>query len=97
MYQILMRLNRCGAIALALTWFLALLLPTTQNWLLLDSLSGLKVFLTVLAAMVIADKPLARLSFEEVSRELAGISLEEATEKFWQEEQRRRRDEDRRK
>jgi hypothetical protein len=96
MYQILMRLNRYGAIALALTWFLANVSQATQSWLSLDSLSGVQVFVTVLAAMVIADKPLARLSFEEVSRELADISLEEATEEFWQEERQRRRDQDRR-
>ena len=97
MYQILLRLNRYGAILLALTWCTSLLLPEMRQWMGLDTLSGLQVFVTMLSAMVIIDKPLARLSFEEVSRELAGISLEEATEKFWHEEQQRRRDAERRK
>ena len=97
MYQILMRLNRYGAILLALTWCVSLLLPELRKWMEIDTLPGLQVFVTLLAAMVIADKPLARLSFEEVSRELAGMSLEEATENFWLKEQQRRRDADRRK
>ena len=97
MYQISMRLNRYGAILLAWTWCASLLLPGLREWTASDTLSGLQVFVTLLSAMVIIDKPLARLSFEEVSRELAGISLEEATETFWHEQQQRRRDAERHK
>ena len=96
MYQILMRLNRYGAIALAFTWFLSNVSQSMQSWLALGSLYGVQVFVTLLATMVIADKPLARLSFEEVSRELADISLEEATKEFWQKERQRRLEQDRR-
>jgi hypothetical protein len=97
MYQILMRVNRYGAIVLAALWFVSLLLPGMQEVVGVDTLQGLQLLTTALAAMVFADKPLARLSFAEISAELAHISLEDATEKFWKEEEKRRRDEDKRK
>ena len=93
MFQILMRLNRYSAVTAAALFLLALLLPALQALLGLDTPTGLRIYAAVLAGMVLADKPLARLSFNEVCREVAGVDLKQARERFWQEERQRRRDE----
>ena len=93
MFQVLMRANRYGAIAAAGSFLLSFLLPAVQAGLGLNTLEGLQIYATILAGLVLLDKPLAKLSFNEVCREVAGVDIDEATEKFWQEEQRRRREE----
>lgn len=93
MFQILMRLNRYGAVAAVGSFLLSFLLPAVQAALGLDTLEGLQIYATILAGLVLLDKPLAKLSFNEVCREVAGVDIDEATEKFWKEEQQRRRDE----
>lgn len=90
MFQIFMRINRYGGVAAAALFLLALLLPALQSMLSLDTLTGLRIYAAILAGMVLADKPLARLSFNEVCQEVAGVDLDQAREKFWQEEQQRR-------
>ena len=74
---------------------LSLLVPAIQEALSLNTVSGLQIFSAVLAGMVLADRQLAKLSFAEVSREVAGVDIEEATKKFWKEEQQRQREEGR--
>ena len=93
MFQVLMRINRYGAVAAAGLFLLSFLLPSVRATLGLDTLEGLQIYATLLAGLVLLDKPLAKLSFNEVCREVAGVDIDEATEKFWKEEQKRRRDE----
>ncbi len=93
MFQVLMRLNRYGAVAAAGLLLLSFLLPAFRATLGLDTLEGLQIYATILAGLVLLDKPLAKLSFNEVCREVAEVDIDEATEKFWKEEQQRRRDE----
>lgn len=93
MFQLLMSLNRYLSIGASGFLLLSLPIPAIQVMLGLDTVVGLQIYGALLAGMVLADKPLARLSFTEVYREMAGENLEEATEKFWKEEQKRRRDE----
>lgn len=93
MYQLLMRINRYFSVIAAAVLLLALTYPPLQNLLGLNTVAGLVIYSAVLAGTVLADKRLAKLSFDEVCRQTAGVSLEEATEKFWKEELQRRRDE----
>lgn len=93
MFQVLMRINRYGAIAAAGFFLLSFLLPAVQARLGLNTLEGLQIYATILAGLVLLDKPLAKLSFNEVCREVADVDIDEATEKFWKEEQQRRREE----
>lgn len=93
MFQVLMRINRYGAIVAAGLFLLSFLFPAVQAALGLDTLEGLQIYATTLAGLVLLDKPLAKLSFNEVCREVADVDIDEATEKFWKEEQKRRRDE----
>jgi hypothetical protein len=58
----------------------------------LDTVAGLVIYSAVLAGSVLADKRLAKLSFNEVCREVADVDIEEATKKFWKEEQQRQRE-----
>jgi hypothetical protein len=43
MYQILMRVNRYGAIVLAALWFVSMLLPWMQEFVGVDTLEGLQL------------------------------------------------------
>jgi hypothetical protein len=88
-----MRINRYGAVAAAGLFLLSFLLPALQATLGLNTLEGLQIYASLLAGLVLLDKPLAKLSFNEVCREVAGVDIDEATERFWKEEQQRRRDE----
>lgn len=90
MFQILMRLNRYSAVAAAALFLLSLLVPSLQSLLGLDRLTGLRIYVAILSGLVLADKPLARLSFNEVCREVAGVNLEEATSTYWRAEEQRR-------
>lgn len=92
MYQILMRINRYFSVGAAAVLLLSFLVPSIQAMLGLDTVAGLVIYSAVLAGSVLADKRLAKLSFNEVCREVADVDIEEATRKFWKEEQQRQRE-----
>lgn len=92
MYQILVRVNRYVSFALAAILLVSFALPPLQTFLGLDTVQGLVIISALLAGCVLADRRLARLSFEEVSEEIKDVSLEDATAKFWEEKKRKDRE-----
>lgn len=93
MYQLLMRINRYFSVGAAALLLLAFMVPDIQVWIGLNTVPGLMIYTAILAGTVLLDKRLARLSFNEVCRETAGVDLEEARKQFWVDEQKRRREE----
>ncbi|ABD72097.1 hypothetical protein Rfer_4411 (plasmid) [Rhodoferax ferrireducens T118] len=93
MYQLLMRINRYVSVGASAVLLLSFVIPSVQAALGLNTVAGLVIYSAILAGSVLADKRLARLSFNEVCQELKDVDLEEATKKFWEEDKQRKREE----
>lgn len=87
-----MRINRYFSVGASAVLLLSFVIPSVQALLGLNTVAGLVIYSAILAGSVLADKRLARLSFNEVCQELKDVDLEEATKKVWEQEKQRKRE-----
>lgn len=87
-----MRINRYFSVGASAVLLLSFVIPSFQAALGLNTVSGLVIYSAILAGSVLADRRLARLSFNEVCQELKDVDLEEATKKVWEKEEQRKRE-----